>query len=322
MDRRLGGGGYGDASRSVLGAHLPDNGAVKLKPMLVTAGPLRPDSDRYAFEVKWDGFRALVHVCPDGVTVWSRNGHDVTSRYPELQGLSAALTTPVVLDGEIVCLDDKGNPDFAALWFRSRGSSTPAVCFMAFDVLEAGDKELIDEQYRERRRILEELGLSSPHWCTPEIHIGEGAALFDASREMGLEGVVAKRLDSRYRPGLRSKSWTKTKHFQTRNFALLGWLPPEEWRQDRGCVVLGLRSETGIAVAGVVESGYGRDLVDQLPRLTRSQLRSLREPGRFWDGDEPICGPGEVSRVEPRRWSPSRDARLVRFSQCGADTHK
>lgn len=97
---------------------------------------------------------------------------------------------------------------------------------------------------------------------------------------MGLEGVVAKQLDSRYRPGIRSRSWNKTKHFQTRTFALLGWLPPEEWRGDRGCVVLGLRAEQGIAVAGVVESGYGRDLVERLPHLTRSQLRTMRAAGR------------------------------------------
>jgi bifunctional non-homologous end joining protein LigD len=273
---------------------------VKLKPMLVTAGPLRPDSDRYAFEVKWDGFRALIEAAPSDIKVWSRNGHDMTSRYPELQGLKSAVTTSVVLDGEIVCLDDKGNPDFAALSFRSRGSSSPAVCFMAFDLLELAGKDLTQEPYSERRLILEELNLSGPHWCTPAIHIGEGAVLFNATKEMGLEGVVAKRLDSRYRPGIRSKSWTKTKHFQTRNFALLAWLPPEEWRQDRGCVVLGLRSEAGIAVAGVVESGYGRDLVDQLPTLTRRDFRSLQQPGRVWEGADPIIG-----AVKYLEWSPA-----------------
>ncbi|HEX2294751.1 MAG TPA: hypothetical protein VHN37_05520 [Actinomycetota bacterium] len=232
----------------------------------------------------------MIEASPAKVTIWSRNGHDMTSRYPELQGLAGSVTTSVILDGEIVCLDDKGNPDFAALWFRSRGSSSPAVCFMAFDVLEVGGKELIDDPYRERRRILEELNFNGSHWCTPEMHIGEGAALFAATREMGLEGVVAKRLDSRYRPGLRSKSWTKTKHFQTRTFALLGWVPPEEWREDRGCVVLGLRSNDGIAMAGVVESGYGRDLVEQLPQLTRADLRVLGKPGRVWGGSEPLVG--------------------------------
>ena len=273
---------------------------MKHRPMLVTSGPLRPDNDRYAFEVKWDGFRAMVEAGPSGTTIWSRNGHDMTGRYPELQSLADAVTTSVVLDGEIVCLDDKGSPDFAALWFRSRGSLTPPVCFMAFDVLNVGRNDVIDEPYRERRRILEELKVNGPHWYTPEIHTGEGAALFAPTKEMGLEGVVAKHLDSRYRPGLRSKSWTKTKHFETRNFALLGWLPPEEWRQDRGCVVLGLRSEAGIAVAGVVESGYGRELAEQLPQLTRSELRTLREPGRVWVGPDPLIG--EVKYLE---WSPA-----------------
>ena len=191
------------------------------KPMLVTSGRLPPDSEKWSYEVKWDGFRALIEAAPSGIKIWSRNGHDMTSSYPELQALASGVRRPLVLDGEIVSLDSDGTPDFAALWFRSRGSSSPAVCFMAFDVLEVGGKDLIDEPYRERRRILEQLNISGPHWCTPEIHIGEGAALFDATKEMGLEGVVAKRLDSRYRPGLRSKSWTKTKHFQTRTFALL-----------------------------------------------------------------------------------------------------
>jgi bifunctional non-homologous end joining protein LigD len=136
---------------------------------------------------------------------------------------------------------------------------------MAFDVLELRGKELIGRPYRERRKILEELSIGGSNWCTPDTHIREGAALFAATKHMGLEGVVAKRLASRYRPGIRSTAWTKTKHWQTRTFALLGWLPPGEWRGDRGCVVLGLRTQDGIAVSGVVESGYDRELVDRLP---------------------------------------------------------
>ena len=264
--------------------------------MLVTAGPFRPDSEKYAFEVKWDGFRALIDASPRGVTIWSRNGHDMTARYPELQTLVGDVQERVLLDGEIVCLDDRGYPDFAALWFRNRGSNTPPVSFMAFDVLQVGDGVLIDEAYRERRRVLEELELDGPHWCTPTIHIADGTALFDATKEMGLEGVVAKRLDSRYRPGLRTKSWTKTKHFQTRTFALLGWVSPEEWRGDRGCVVLGLPTDEGIAMAGVVESGYGRDLVDCLPRLTRRDYRLITERG--WGGPEP-----ETAKVKFLEWS-------------------
>ena len=232
--------------RDLVRRRVPDNQKVQLRPMLVTSGPLRPDDDRYAFEVKWDGFRALVSITAKGVQITSRNGHDMTPRYPELQNLSIGSSPSVLLDGELVCLDDDGNPDFAALWFRSRGQTTPPVCFMAFDVLELDGTWQIDESYRERRKILEDLEIKSAHCCVPETHIGEGAALFAATKEMGLEGVVAKRLESRYRPGIRSRSWAKTKHFQTRTFALRGWLPPEEWRGDRGCVVLGLRSDDGM----------------------------------------------------------------------------
>ncbi len=277
--------------------------------MLVTSGRLRPDSDRYAFEVKWDGFRALIEASPSGSKIWSRNGHDMTARYPELRPISAAVGKPVVLDGEIVCVDEDGKPDFAALWFRSRGSTTPPVCFMVFDILQLDGRDLTNDPYRDRRRILEELDLNGPHWCTPQIHIGDGAALFAATKELGLEGVVAKRLDSRYRPGIRSRSWTKTKHFQTRTFALLGWLPPEEWREDRGCVVLGLQSDGGIAVAGVVESGYGRDLLEQLPRLTRSDYRSLSMAGASAPHADYLAG-----KVKYLEWSPAgglRHASLV-----------
>ena len=279
-----------------------DHMSPTLRPMLVTGGPLRPDSDKYAFEVKWDGFRALVGAGPEGITITSRNGHNMTDRYPELQPLSRAVPTPVLLDGEIVALDSDAMPDFAALWFLSRGSASDSarLCFMAFDVLRRGPEALIDRPYRERRRILEDLSLSGSNWCTPEIHVGEGAALFAATKRMGLEGVVAKRLDSRYKPSVRSSAWTKTKHFQKRTFALLGWLPSGEWRADRGCVVLGLRTSGGIAVSGVVESGYGRDLVERLPQLTRGELRALQTPGHVWAGGAPLAG-----QVKFLEWSPA-----------------
>lgn len=114
----------------------------------------------------------------------------MTGRYPELQGLHGADSTAVVLDGEIVALDADSKPDFAALWFLSRGSADRGgrLCFMAFDVLEVGDEALIDRPYRERRGILEDHSLSGPHWCTPNIHIGDGAVLFAATKAMGLEG--------------------------------------------------------------------------------------------------------------------------------------
>jgi len=286
-----------------------------LRPMLVTTGPLRSDDDRYAFEVKWDGFRALIHASPGAVRITSRHGHDMTARYPELNELGSAVQQPVVLDGEIVVVDTDGKPDFAALWFRncSGGNSGGHLCFMAFDVVHHGPELVIDRPYSDRRAILERLELDGPHWCTPPSYVGDGKAVFNATKEMGLEGVVAKRMDSRYRPGLRSKSWTKTKHFRQRTFALLGWLPPEERRKDRGCVVLGLRAGAGIVVAGAVESGYGRGVVEQLPRLTRQELRRLQSPAAVWPESPPLTG--EVKYLE---WSPAEGLRHASLVSWGS----
>jgi bifunctional non-homologous end joining protein LigD len=272
--------------------------------MLVSSGPLPRNSEKYAFEVKWDGFRALAQAAPGSVRIISRNGNDMTFRYREPTALESVVSVPVVPEGEIVVLDEKGRPDFAALWFRNRSGSKSfkgQVCFMAFDVIQRGDEVLIDRPYRERRSLLEDLDFDGPYWCTPPSHVGDGDSMFSATKAMGLEGVVAKRVDSRYRPGIQSRSWIKTKHFQKRNFALLGWLPPQEWRGDRGCIVLGLRGEQGIAVAAVVESGYGRDLVEQLPQLTRQELRALRRPGSYWAGQERAL----VAEVKYLEWSPA-----------------
>jgi bifunctional non-homologous end joining protein LigD len=281
--------------------------------MLVSAGPLRPDSEKYAFEVKWDGFRALVAARPGSVSILSRNGNDMTHRYPELQQLGEWVDDDLLLDGEVVALGEDGNPDFAALWFRDRSHETyrpSRLCYMAFDLLRCGPEDLMDRPYRDRRAALDALGLDGPHWCTPPAYVADGASLFEATRRMGLEGVVAKRVESRYRPGLRSKSWVKTKHYQSRSFALLGWLPPEEWRGDRGCIALGLRTDEGIAYAAVVESGYGRELVDRLPQLSRTELRDLQEPGRLWTRSAPL-----IAEVKYLEWSPAgglRHATVVR----------
>jgi bifunctional non-homologous end joining protein LigD len=137
--------------------------------------------------------------------------------------------------------------------------------------------------------------------------------LLEATRRMGLEGVVAKRLDSRYRPALRSKAWIKTKHFQTRTFHLLGWIPPGEWRRERGCVVLGLPSDRGVALAGVVESGYGRELVDRLPALTRQDYRSLQSPDAVCEGSSPVLA--EVKFLEWSRAGGLRHATLVAVAE-------
>ena len=183
--------------------------------MLAVGGPVYGHEGDYGFEPKWDGWRALVTVGDEGVEVRTRTGRVVTAAVPELRSLAAQLGgRSAVLDGELVA--QEGTP---ATFYRLGGrmaTNSPArrslvpLTFVAFDVLWL-DGEVTDRPYRERRILLEELRLTGPAWCTSPSYAGSGAELFAACARLGLEGVVAKRLDGRYHPGRRSEVWIKAK---------------------------------------------------------------------------------------------------------------
>lgn len=218
-------------------------------PMLASSGPLPPADGRWAFEPKWDGFRAVVHL--DGRTVvWSRRGTDLTDRFPEVAGLAAGLPPDTVLDGELVVLDTAGRPDFEAIRQRGLlGRSGGQATFVAFDVLRLASRDLLAERFRARRAALEDLELNGPGWCTTPSHPGDGAALFVATREQGFEGVVAKRLDSPYRPGVRTKLWLKCKHWITGRFVVGGVIVGDE----HSVLLVGAPTTAGLTYIGVVE---------------------------------------------------------------------
>ena len=191
----------------------------RYKPMLASAGVIRGEPGDYSFEPKLDGWRALVAIAGGKVQVRTRNGHDVTASVPELAGMSESfLGRSVVLDGELVA--HKGTPSsFYRLSGRmaakrpsavdSARQRTPAT-FVAFDVLWH-DGDVTAQPYVERRALLESFGLRGSAWCTVSAFPGAGAELFAACTELGLEGLVAKRLTSPYEQGKRSSFWVKAK---------------------------------------------------------------------------------------------------------------
>ena len=189
----------------------PGGSGDGLRPMLATAGVVPAAGAGWAVEMKWDGVRALAYVDGGRARLVSRTGGDMTGAYPDLQGLAAAVGRQAVLDGEIVAFGGGTWPSFEALAQRMQVSS-PAraarlarevpVSFLAFDLLCLDGTMLLAEPYRRRREMLEELGLQGRHWQTPPAFTGhDGADLLTVSRQQGLEGIVAKRLDSRYEPG-------------------------------------------------------------------------------------------------------------------------
>ncbi len=244
----------------------------RVVPMLARGGSLPGDEESWGFEVKWDGMRAIVYSRPGRMRVENRNLQDMTAQWPELTRLNRALHEhEAVLDGEIVAFDGDGRPSFTRLQRRMHvsesqakrlGKSIPAT-FVAFDLLWLDGHSLMDEPYSVRRERLEELDLNGEYWRTPPSYTGEGRPLLEATEQQRLEGVVAKRLDSPYEPGQRSRCWIKVKNKQTAEFVVGGWLPGE---REVGAVLLG-RSDAGeLRYAGRAGSG-----------LTDAHIEALRD---------------------------------------------
>ena len=193
----------------------------RYRPMLASSGLIRGEATQWAFEPKLDGWRAMVTIVAGKLKVSTRHGNDVTSSVPELQSLSetdAFFGRSVVLDGELVAHDGKPSSFYrlsGRMAARNPGTVATAAArtpasFVAFDVLW-NDADVTKEPYRFRRSLLESFALSGPSWCAVSSFEGAGAELFAACDALKLEGLVAKRLDSPYEPGVRSKHWVKAK---------------------------------------------------------------------------------------------------------------
>ncbi|MEV3983298.1 non-homologous end-joining DNA ligase [Nonomuraea sp. NPDC049758] len=230
--------------------------------MLAVPGELPSDRDRYGLEVKWDGIRALVHL--DGVLrVTGRHGVEYTRRYPEISGFGVKNA---VLDGEVVALDRRGRPSFVRLQHRMHLTDPePAVLelypvtYMPFDLLCLDGRPLFDLAYRDRRALLDELDVGAPPYFPGD------SDLLAATREQGLEGVVAKRLDSPYRPGVRSSWWIKVKHLSTRDVVIGGWKPGKGRRAGGiGSLVMGVFTGEGLTYVGHVGTGFTDAILDDL----------------------------------------------------------
>jgi bifunctional non-homologous end joining protein LigD len=251
--------------------------------MLATAGDL-PTGSGWAYEFKWDGVRALAVIGAGTGRLFARSGAEITAAYPELRGLGAAVAaagfTDAVLDGEVVLLDEEGRPSFTLLAERIHVRETARarqladaypVTYMIFDVLSANGMAVYDAPYGQRRELLESLGenLSGGRWTVPP-SFGDGAATMQAAQELALEGVVAKRVGSTYRPGVRSPDWIKVKNDHTGEYVIGGWRPG---RRELGAVLVGTAGPQGLQYRGRVGGGISaaaeRTLLTKLDELRR-----------------------------------------------------
>lgn len=277
--------------------------------MLATPSDVHPQGPGWAWELKWDGIRAL-NLLEDGASrLWTRNGNEITGRYPELDGLGGALDGhDALLDGEIVTLDDRGRPSFERLQRRMHVTATTEITrlaaevpveYLVFDLLWLDGHLTTGLAYEDRRRLLAELVPDGPTWRVPAHEVGDGHRTIEISMQFALEGVVAKRIDSIYEPGRRSSAWLKVKNQVRQEFVVGGWALGKGARATTfGALLIGYYdAEHALRYAGRVGTGFTRDMLDRV----HGALSAIERPtSPFVDSLESRAAAREVRFVEPQ----------------------
>jgi bifunctional non-homologous end joining protein LigD len=306
-------------------------------PMLATLGSeaqLTHDEDRWVFENKWDGIRAIAYVQEGAVRLVTRNGHDVTAQYPELTAIADGVRSAAVLDGEIVALRD-GHPDFGLLQQRmnlqneteiSRTAARVPVRYYAFDILELDGHDVTGEEYEVRRAALAHV-VTDRHRGVLQVPDAVDLpieAAMASSKKAGLEGIVAKDRESTYASGRRSTAWIKVKHHGTQEVVVGGWKPGEGRRANGvGSLLLGIPHGRKLSYVGKVGTGFGDAALDEIAARLRDleaktnpfeDIPSTDARGVHW------VKPDLVGEVEFAEWT--RGGRLRQPSWRGWRTDK
>ncbi len=251
-----------------------------MRPMLATKGDHVPTGSAWTHEVKWDGMRILADSGGDGTRLTSRNDNDVTAGWPDVAD-SPLGHRDALVDGEIIALNEHGLPDFRTLQerlhVRNRNSVARLVqrvpaTFMVFDLLRLDGVDLTREPLAVRRARLAEV-LDGTAWQVPASY-ADGQMLHEATLAQGLEGVVSKRVDSRYAPGERSAHWLKFAHRHRQSYVVGGWRPQEGTSDRLAALLVGEVTPDGLRYRGRVGSGIGAKqglaLADAVAGLSRA----------------------------------------------------
>jgi bifunctional non-homologous end joining protein LigD len=264
-------------------------------PMRATLGQLPTEDEGWAYEIEWDGYRTVAFVDKGKVRLQSSNSIDVTARYPELQPLADELGGQrAILDGELVVLDGRGRPRFELIQRKEMDHLEAA--FFVFDVLAIDRHDTIGLAYEERRRLLRELLDDGPNWQVPAHRIGDGRALLDATIAQELEGVMAKRLGTTYRPGARSKDWRKVKNRQQAEVVIGGYTAGTGNRSNTfGSLLVGRWDGDRLAFAGGVGTGFTQQRLEDL----KARLDALRTTKCPFDPPPPTAYRRDAVWVHP-----------------------
>lgn len=309
-----------------------------IKPMLAKTGQLPANQADYSYEIKWDGIRIILYLEDQTCKLISRNLKDLTRQYPELAALGNRLNSShkeIILDGEIVAFDAGGLPSFSLLQHRmgltddrqiTNMLQQLPVTYIIFDILSLDGQLLLEKSYTARRAILEDLALEGSHWQTPAYQTGDGQTILTASRKLGLEGIVAKQLDSPYQAGKRTGAWLKIKNQRRQELLIGGWVPGQGKRQGMlGALLVGCYDSTPeeaaargvpqrLLYAGKAGTGFSQATLLTLAKL----LAPLHRDTSPFDQDLPVRNarfvkPMLVGEFEFTEWTPNHTLRHPSF---------
>lgn len=305
---------------------MPRVTTVVPEPMLARLTDCLPVGPTWSYEVKWDGYRCLALKVGDAVTLRSRNANNLTASYPAVAAALRTLTAHrALLDGEIVALDGEGRPSFQALQHRTSRTGHVLV-YYAFDLLQLEGADLTREPLSRRREALQKVVAGSRVLLSEPLP-GSPAAIERELRRLGLEGAVAKRVDSRYEPGERSDAWLKVKFQHAQEFVIGGFTPDDD-RVD--ALVVGYYDGKRLMAAGKVRAGLTplirRTLAATLLRLCPFGNLPNSKHGRWGEGitAEDMASivwvrPSLVAQVAFTEWTDGGSLRHARFIALRAD---
>jgi len=264
-----------------------------IKPMLATLEKTPFDDKDWFFEVKWDGYRAVAETGTDEPKFYSRNGVDFKDRFPVVYQALQKIKHKAVLDGEVVLLNEKNLPDFQKLQHYENHLNYPLIYYV-FDLLSLDGKDLKDWPLTDRKALLKKL-LSRQKTVRYCDHIkGEGIAFLATAREQGLEGIIAKKADSTYTTGRRSKEWLKLKNVQSTEVVIAGYTAPKGGRHHFGSLILANKKGRGWQYRGHVGTGFSDELLGELKKKMKP-LETDESPFK-----EKIPANGAVTWLQPK----------------------
>jgi bifunctional non-homologous end joining protein LigD len=283
-----------------------------ITPMLASICEKPFDDPKWLFEVKWDGYRAVTFITDGGVRLMSRNQNDLTARFSELRGLSQSVKArTAILDGEVVVLDAEGRPSFSLMQQRtglhSRGRLTTPhsdlpILYYVFDLLYVEGYDLRRVALEDRKRVLRDVLQDGDLVRYSDHYVGQGIDLFEAAKQNGLEGIIAKKANSSYEER-RSREWQKIKITKTVDCVIGGYTDPEGSRQYFGALMLGLYDKKQQLIhVGNAGTGFNQSLLKQMSEVLNGMKTAA----------SPFAGPTEPQKAH---WVRPERVAEVKFSE-------